>query len=50
MIQVDPMLQQEQQQAQNDQVLAIQDRAKTDTASLMARFGALASFEQAAKG
>lgn len=44
------MLQQQQQQAQNDQILALQDKAQTDTADLMARFGALSAFAQAAKG
>jgi hypothetical protein len=44
------MLQQQQQQAKTDQILATQDRARGDTADLMARFGALASFAQAAKG
>jgi hypothetical protein len=49
-IQPDPMQQQLEQQAKNDQVAALQTRAQGDTASLMARFGALASFAQAAKG
>src|SRR3954463_207580 len=49
-ITVDPMLQQQEQQAQRDSMLALQDRAKDDTASVMARFGSLAAFAQAAKG
>jgi hypothetical protein len=39
-----------EQQAQNDKIAAAQDTAKIDTADLMARFGALAGYAQAAKG
>lgn len=46
----DPMQVAQQKQAEQDKVLALQDRARGDTADLMARFGALAAFTQAAKG
>lgn len=36
---VDPNLAQEQQQAQADQVAALQTQAQGDTATLMARYG-----------
>lgn len=41
MIQPDPMLQQQQEQAKQDKILAIQDQLKGDSASLMARFGGM---------
>lgn len=44
------MLLQMMQKAQRDNVLAIQDTIKGDSASLMSRFGALTSMLQAAKG
>ena len=44
------MLVQQEKQAQTDQVAALQTKAQGDTASLMARFGALAGYAQAAKG
>jgi hypothetical protein len=44
------MLLQQQAQAKTDDALALQDRAKGDSASLMARFGALAALAQSAKG
>lgn len=46
----DPLLVQQEKQAQNDQMVALQGKAQGDTASLMARFGALAGYAQAAKG
>jgi hypothetical protein len=50
MPQTDPMLQQQADQAKQDNLLALQDRVKGDSASLMARFGALAALTQPAKG
>jgi len=46
----DPNLPQQEAQAQQDKILALQDRAKGDTSDLMARFGSLAAYAQAAKG
>lgn len=44
------MLQQQEKQAQLDKIAALQDTARGDTASLMARYGAIAAFTQGAKG
>jgi hypothetical protein len=49
-VQQDPTQLALDQQAQNDQIKALQGTAQSDTANLMARFGALASYAQAAKG
>ena len=49
-IQPDPILQQQEALAQKQTVSALQQRTGDDTASLMARFGALAGYAQAAKG
>lgn len=49
-VQTDPMLLQQQEKASRDQVLALQDQARSDTSSFMARFGSLAAMLQAAKG
>lgn len=38
----DPLLEQQRQQAQNDQIAALQQRVQGDSASLMARYGTLA--------
>jgi hypothetical protein len=48
--QPDPILQQQQERADKDNLLALQDLAKADTASIMTRFGSLAAYAQGAKG
>ena len=47
---VDPNLQAEQQQAQNDLVQSLQQQASGDTASLMARYGTRLAMAGAASG
>jgi hypothetical protein len=49
-VQQDPMQLALDQQAKNDQIQALQNTAQSDTANMMARFGALATYAQAAKG
>lgn len=46
----DQILKQQQDKADKDNLLALQETAKFDTAQLMARFGSLAAYAQGAKG
>jgi hypothetical protein len=48
-IQPDPILEQQKQQAQVQDIQAIQQNVKDDSASLMARYGALVGYAQGAK-
>ena len=45
---LDPLVSQEEQQAQQEQINALQLRTQGDSASLMARYGALAGLAPAA--
>lgn len=47
---VDPMLAQEQQQAQQDMIKSLQGQTQSDTADLMARYGTRLAMSGAAGG
>lgn len=47
---VDPMLAQEQQQAQSDLIKSLQGQTQSDTADLMARYGTRLAMSGAAAG
>ena len=47
---VDPMLAQEQQQAQNDLIKSLQSQSQSDTADLMARYGTRLAMSGASGG
>lgn len=47
---IDPMLEQEQQQAQQDLIKSLQSQTQSDTADLMARYGTRLAMSGASAG